>query len=106
MIFVVSRYSADTCGNYSSEGVEYLESNSLVDLWTKIGKPNVCGYEINKKWIRSSRTPEGKGYGIWESNPNFDWERDLYQATAFEVGGFSGYVVREIKLTPIESFAN
>lgn len=88
MIFKVQKTGADTCGNTWTEGEpRYLEAATIEAVWKRLGRPRVTGYRIGKKHVASIRTPVGKGYGIWEENPAFDWERDKGKATEFESVG-------------------
>lgn len=94
MIFKVTIIKGDTCGNtWVDDEPTYLEANDVVDAWKKLGKQQVCSYSIGKKYIDFSRTPKGKGFGIWENNPEFNWEHDMNKATSFScVGGGFGHI--------------
>ena len=99
MIFKIEQTAGDTCGNEWIEGEsEYLEGKSISHAWEKLGKPRVTKYHINGRDVDCIRTPKGQGYGIWEDNPNFNWNRDKNKATLFETGGFAGIRVEPIKV--------
>jgi hypothetical protein len=88
MIFKIANINhGGTFGEPEVEGESYLEADSLVTVWTRFKKPCVTDYRLRGKWVFRSRTPKGKGFGIWEDNPAFDWERDKAKATAFRAGG-------------------
>jgi hypothetical protein len=63
----------------------YYAAKSIKDVIQKMHLKNVSSYTLNNKWnkygepkkIEKSRTPDGKGYGQWEENPEFDFEKDL-----------------------------
>jgi hypothetical protein len=62
----------------------YYAAKSIKDVIQKMHLQSVCSYTLNKvnKYgakiiIEKSRTPDGKGYGQWEENPEFDFEKDL-----------------------------
>jgi hypothetical protein len=63
----------------------YYAAKSIKDVIQKMHLKNVYSYTLNNKWnkygepkkIEKSRTPDGKGYGQWEENPEFDFEKDL-----------------------------
>ena len=44
------------------------------------------------------RTPAGKGYGQWEDNPEFNFEKDLPNIIAVSSGGFGKTHISEIKI--------
>ena len=48
---------------------------------------------IIKKW----RTPAGKGYGQWEENPEFDFEKDLTDIVAVSGDGGDTHI-KEIRI--------
>lgn len=99
MIFKIEHTSGDTCGNEWVEGEpEYLEAKSLEDAWKKLKSPAVCYYRLNNEWIFFSRTPKGQGNGIWEDNPDFNWDRDKKKATGFKAGAFKSIQVTLIKV--------
>jgi hypothetical protein len=99
-LFEIYYTNADTCGNTwdSDNPSEYVMEKSLKDVWSKLKKPRVATYFIGDKSIFIMRTPKGQGYGIWEPNPEFDWERDMNVATGFETGGFSSMGVEELPI--------
>ena len=101
MIFRVDKTESDTCGNEWSAGEpEYIESDTLKDAWIKLNNPRISCYWLDgeKDGIPRYRTPEGKGYGQWEENPEFDFERDIDNVSSFDCIGFSGIKVRKINI--------
>ncbi len=87
MIFKIDHTAGDTCGNEWIEGEsEYLEAKSLEDAWKKLKKPYVHTYCIKNYWI------------YWENNPDFNWEKDMAEATGFKSGAFNGLQVTSIKV--------
>jgi len=83
--FNASFSSSDTPRDWINDGHynNYYAAKSIKDV---IQKENikVCSYTLNKvnKYgapikIEKWRTPAGKGYGQWEENPEFDFEKDL-----------------------------
>ena len=84
MIFKLQKRGWDTCGNTWNIGEPYYyEEDSIDSLWRRIGSPKICGYYIKDEFVFSIRTPKGMGYGIWESNPHFDWDKNKNVATGF-----------------------
>lgn len=101
MIFRIDDTVCDTCGNEEADGeTEYLEADNTEHAWRKLGRRRVVRYWIGRKEVDSHRTPAGKGHGIWEPNPRFDWKRDMGRATAFQfcLGGLGTMYVRPIKV--------
>jgi hypothetical protein len=77
--FKINYILSDTCGNVwkdETRETEYFCANNIKELWNKLDNPTVSGFHINGKWVYRSQTPKGKGYGIWESNPEFNFDRD------------------------------
>ena len=83
--FNASYSSSDASKDWSNDVHlnNYYAAKSIKDV---IQKENikVCSYTLNKvnKYgapikIEKWRTPAGKGYGQWEENPEFDFEKDL-----------------------------
>jgi hypothetical protein len=90
VIFKVDYIGADMCGNTWAEGPpDYVEANDIESLWQRMGCPRVTEYVVNDFRVPKSRTPRGKGYGIWEENPDFNWLVDMYRADSFEAYGRS-----------------
>ena len=105
--FVITHEHGDTCGNTwveDKDPIRYLCAFSMRKVWEHLGKPIVTEYGLGSKIVNMSRTPKGKGYGIWEKNPNFNWERDLdaNHITYFRSGGFYSTIVREIFTENVE----
>jgi len=100
MIFRVDHTNADTCGNEWVAGeTEYIEAATSRDAWIKLGSPSVSRYWLdggNREGISRIRTPNGEGYGQWEDNPEFDFERDIDGVTSFKSGAFVGLNVYKI----------
>jgi hypothetical protein len=92
--FNASFSSSDTPRDWINDGHynNYYAAKSIKDV---IQKENikVCSYTLNKvnKYgapikIEKWRTPAGKGYGQWEENPEFDFEKDLPNIIAVRDG--------------------
>jgi hypothetical protein len=71
----------------------YYAAKSIKDVIQK-ERIEVCSYTLNKvnKYglkiiIKKSRTPTGKGYGQWEDNSEFDFEKDLTDIVAVSGAG-------------------
>ncbi len=101
--FNASYSSSDASKDWSNDVHlnNYYAAKSIKDV---IQKENikVCSYTLNKvnKYgapikIEKWRTPVGKGYGQWEENPEFDFEKDLPNIIAVRDG--DSYI-SEIKL--------
>lgn len=62
--------------------------------------PKVHTYWIGEKVFDFSRTPAGRGFGIWEDNPGFNWKCDMPKVTAFAFcgGGFGSVYVSPIRV--------
>lgn len=99
-LFKIYYTNSDTCGNTwdSEEPEEYVMEPTLKDVWIKLKKPRVTTYWVKDVETFFKRTPKGMGFGIWEKNPFFDWERDIDLATGFSTGGFSSLVVKELPI--------
>ena len=99
-IYKVIHTSSDTCGNTWSDDkdTQYWRADSLEHAWMRLGSPKVTTYFIDGKAVDRARTPKGKGYGIWETNPDFNWERDAKKATSFTVAGFTGLRVSKLQV--------
>jgi len=98
MIFSIVRKGEDGTGIDAE--TRYVEADSLKRAWRKIGQPFVHTYWIGRREVYFERTPEGKGFGIWEPNPKFDFERDIGRVTkfAFSGGRFETTCVEPIKV--------
>ena len=92
--FNASYSSSDASKDWSNDVHlnNYYAAKSIKDV---IQKENikVCSYTLNKvnKYgapikIEKWRTPAGKGYGQWEENPEFDFEKDLPNIIAVRDG--------------------
>ena len=92
--FNASYSSSDASKDWSNDVHlnNYYAAKSIKDV---IQKENiiVCSYSFNKvnKYgapikIEKWRTPAGKGYGQWEENPEFDFEKDLPNIIAVRDG--------------------
>jgi hypothetical protein len=81
MIFRIDHLASDTCGNFSTIGQpEYWEAESLLDVWKKLGKPQVHGYWLKDEYVRSVKMVKQTTIGdIWGPNPDCDFERDASQ---------------------------
>lgn len=105
--FRVSYECADTCGNTWTEDkdpVQYIQAENLAKVWEHFNKPRITKYATRDGgWMSFIRTPKGQGYGIWEDNPNFDFEKELNadNLTAIETGGFHSLIIREVKTQTI-----
>ena len=91
-----------SCSNNSwIKPSNYYAAKSIKDVIQK-EQIKVCSYTLNKvnKYgapikIEKWRTPAGKGYGQWEENPEFDFEKDLPNIIA--VSGDGGDIhIKEI----------
>jgi len=106
-LFVVSYEHGDTCGNTwaeSKDPVLYFRAANIKRVWERLGKPRVTQYTMkNGKEVSFLRTPKGKGYGQWEDNPDFDFQRELTvdNLKTIETGGFFSTIVRELKFETI-----
>ena len=102
-LFVVSYQHGDTCGNTWSEDkdpVLHFQADNISKVWGHLNKPKVTQYTTkNNKYVSFVRTPKGRGYGIWEDNPDFAFDRELASnnISSFETGGFFSTIVSEIK---------
>jgi hypothetical protein len=106
--FKIDYNLSDACGNtWVDKNIlsKYYQAKSIKDVWVKLGRPTIAGYWYNRNYwekydncINRYRTPEGKGYGIWEENPKFKFEEDMDKINGFYCGGFSGMQVREIEV--------
>jgi len=78
MIFRIDHLASDTCGNSSTIGQpEYWEAESMLDVWKKLGKPQVHGYWLKDEYVRSVKlVKETTTEMIWGPNPDCDFERD------------------------------
>ena len=100
--FRVSYECADTCGNTwvdDKDPVKYLQADNISKVWEHFKKPRITKYETKGgKCVMFIRTPKGKGYGIWEDNPEFDFEKELNanNLVAIETGGFRSMIVSEV----------
>lgn len=52
--------------------------------------------ELNSTVVACFRTPKGRGYGIWEDNPDFNFNRDIKDIIAFESGGFETIICTQL----------
>jgi hypothetical protein len=97
-VFKVTYTASDTCGNtWATDHVEYYEAASLAEVWERLDRPRLWSYTLpDGRCIARHRTPAGKGYGHWEPNPDFDWERDKAAAIHFDDVGFGGLIVEPI----------
>jgi hypothetical protein len=83
----------------------YYAAKSIKDVIQKMHLKNVYSYTLNNKWnkygepkkIEKSRTPDGKGYGQWEENPEFDFEKDLTDIVAVSGDGGDTHI-RQIEI--------
>ena len=80
----------------------YYAAKSIKDVIQK-EQIEVCSYTLNKvnKYgakiiIKKWRTPAGKGYGQWEENPEFDFEKDLTDIVAVSDGDGDTHGIKEI----------
>ena len=90
--FHASYSSFDTSKDWSNDVHlnNYYAAKSIKDVIQKenikvrsytLNKVNKYGAPIKiEKW----RTPAGKGYGQWEENPEFDFEKDLPNIIAIQ----------------------
>jgi hypothetical protein len=81
----------------------YYAAKSIKDVIQK-EQLKVCSYTLNKvnKYgakiiIKKWRTPVGKGYGQWEENPEFDFEKDLTDIVAVSGDGGDTHI-RQIEI--------
>jgi hypothetical protein len=81
----------------------YYAAKSIKDVIQK-EQLKVCSYTLNKvnKYgakiiIKKWRTPVGKGYGQWEDNPEFDFEKDLTDIVAVSGDGGDTHI-RQIEI--------
>ena len=79
----------------------YYAAKSIKDVIQK-EQIKVSSYTLNKvnKYgepiiIEKWRTPAGKGYGQWEENPEFDFEKDLTDIVAVS-GDVHTHNIKEI----------
>lgn len=106
--FSVQKYKADTCGNtWSDDPAEFYQADDIKSIITFISKKYkgaISSYSLNGDDIISSiRTPKGKGYGIWEKNPNFKPDKDICTMVWANITtGLGGYWIKEIKLNIIK----
>jgi hypothetical protein len=102
--FNASYSSSDASKDWSNDVHlnNYYAAKSIKDV---IQKENikVCSYTLNKvnKYgapikIEKWRTPAGKGYGQWEENPEFNFEKDLPNIIA--VRGDGDAYISEIEI--------
>ena len=98
MLFSISHMCADTCGNEwkSDKPTEYMEAASVRELWEHLGSPTITDYWTDDKSVSYWRTPEGQGYGIWEENPEFNFEEVMEDAKAFKFGAFCSTIVSKV----------
>jgi hypothetical protein len=102
-IFEYYYMCADTCGNTwqdEKEPVRHLLADDLRKVWEHFKQPRVTGYTCKDgKSVMHIRTPKGQGYGIWEDNPDFNFENELNadNLSGFEAGAFHSLVVSELK---------
>jgi hypothetical protein len=87
---------------YYSCSSNYYAAKSIKDVIQK-EQIEVCSYTLNKvnKYgakiiIKKWRTPAGKGYGQWEENPEFDFEKDLTDIVAVSDGDGDTHGIQEI----------
>jgi hypothetical protein len=100
-IFQTWRTGADTCGNsWVIDGTtEYIEADSIRKVWEHFGMFLLSEYELPKGgMVFRSRTPKGKGYGIWETNPDFDQDFGLNHAIAVWGSGRAIQLVKTRKV--------
>ena len=102
--FNASYSSSDTPRDWINDGHynNYYAAKSIKDVIQKenikvrsytLNKVNKYGAPIKiEKW----RTPAGKGYGQWEENPEFDFEKDLPNIIA--VRGDGDAYISEIEI--------
>jgi len=84
IIYKVQHHGLDLCNNSWEEGKPtYWEAVNAQDIWLKLGRPTADWYMLDDKRIDRHRTPEGKGTGYYEDNPEFDWRKDLAYIEAF-----------------------
>lgn len=102
-LFAIFYTNHDTCGNEwaSEKPTRYVLEESIKNVWIKLQSPEVTLYTVNNKNTRKIRTPKGMGYGIWEANPEFDWSKNMDNATRFICGGFESLVVSELLITKL-----
>jgi hypothetical protein len=103
--FNASFSSSDTPRDWINDGHynNYYAAKSIKDVIQK-EHIKVCSYTLNNKWdkygksikIEKWRTPAGKGYGQWEENPEFNFEKDLPNIIA--VRGDGDAYVSEIEI--------
>ena len=100
--FYVYYTYADTCGSVwrnNNKPTKYYESESIKDV---IHKENieVSSYTLNTSGVSVKvdkyRTPVGKGYGHWEINPDFNFEKDLPNISEVTGGAFARTHICEI----------
>lgn len=100
-------YSCSDCSDNSwSNRVKpsnYYSAKSIKDVIQK-EQIKVISYTLNKvnKYgakiiIEKWRTPAGKGYGQWEDNPEFDFEKDLTDIVAVSGDGGDAHI-KEIQI--------
>ena len=93
-----------SCSNNSwIKPSNYYAAKSIKDVIQK-EQIKVCSYTLNKvnKYgepiiIEKWRTPAGKGYGQWEENPEFDFEKDLTDIVAVSGDGGDTHI-KEIRI--------
>ena len=93
-----------SCSNNSwIKPSNYYAAKSIKDVIQK-EQIKVCSYTLNNKRdkygkffkIEKWRTPAGKGYGQWEENPEFNFEKDLPNIIA--VRGDGDAYISEIEI--------
>jgi hypothetical protein len=102
MIFRVDHLAGDTCGNYNLCGQpEYWEADSMLAVWKKLGKPQVQGYWLKDKYVKSTkRVKQTVIEEIWGPNPDCDFKRDASQVRVLFTATASAFGSRQI--VPIE----
>jgi hypothetical protein len=103
--FNASYSSSDASKDWSNDVHlnNYYAAKSIKDVIQK-EHIKVCSYTLNNKRdkygklikIEKWRTPAGKGYGQWEENPEFNFEKDLPNIIA--VRGDGDAYISEIEI--------
>jgi hypothetical protein len=104
MIFRIDHLASDTCGNSSTIGQpEYWDAESMLDVWKKLGKPQVHGYWLKDEYVRSVKLVKQTTIGdIWGPNPDCDFERDASQVRSLFTAAANDSAFGSRQIFPIE----
>ena len=99
MIFRVDNVCCDTCGNEDVGGEPaYWEAESMLDVWKKLGKPQVVAYWCKNKYVHGVKLLKSSPIEeVWGPNPECNFQRDAGRVTAFRAATASAFALFQVQ---------